>query len=90
MKKIVFCSLAALTLSAVSCGLDPDLIASGKENSCKVKEITKQLEADPGNPELQTELERYSSYLEINIENAGEGNKAAMQEAIKEASKDCD
>lgn len=89
MKKIIF-SFAAFALLLISCGPDSELVASGKSHSCKIRELSKQLEADPGNPEIMEEIARYSRYLKIVIESAGEGGQAELEEAIIEASKNCD
>lgn len=88
MKKIIL-SLSVIAFSFTSCGPDSILVESGKIHSCKIRELSEKLKADPDNAELKEEILETGRYLESVIETAEEGDRAALQEAIVEASKDC-
>ena len=82
MKALLF-AVALVTLLA--CGPDADLLSSGTRHACNIQDFTAQLAADPGNESIQAQLSESAAFLEINIDQAGEGNRAEMQAAIEEA-----
>ncbi|TNE53281.1 MAG: hypothetical protein EP338_12155 [Bacteroidetes bacterium] len=88
MKKS-YITIIALSALLFSCGPDPELVASGVSHTCAIKDLQKKLEEDPTNEELQRDLKNRAEYLESVINTADEGDRAALEDAIKEASKNC-
>ncbi len=82
MKTLLF---AATALMLFACGPDADLLSSGTRHACNIRDFTAQLAADPGNESIQESLSESAAFLEINIDQAGEGNRAEMQAAIQAA-----
>lgn len=82
--------MVALCAFMFSCGPDQDLVNSGVIHSCKIKELEKQLEEDPTNEELQSELKSTEGFLESVINSAKEGGRAELEEAIEQGAENCE
>ena len=82
MRNLIF--VATLALLA-ACGPDAELVASGKIHSCTMASLQQQLQANPEDQGLQTQLREASELLQAVIESADEGDRADLQAAIHEA-----
>ena len=81
----VLLSLFATLFMLCACGPDSDLVASGKIHSCDMIALQAQLQANPTDTGLQAQLREKGELLNMVIQSSGEGDRAALHEAIQAA-----
>ena len=64
------------------CGVDADLLRSGKIHVENIQATAAKLETDPGNADMKKKLSEYVQYYKTVIKSAGEGNASSLEEAI--------
>lgn len=88
MKRFVgTCLTTAVLLTpllTLGCGPDRDLVASGVIHRCEMERISNELEANPGDEELQRELTERGELFETVIGSEDEGKQGALRERISE------
>ena len=83
--KLVLVIIAVFAVIGLGCGVDADLVRSGKIHACKLAELKRKMQADPSNTSLQSEARERAALLKTVIESADRGGRADLEKAIAAA-----
>jgi len=85
MKLLLSLAIPVALFALTACGPDSELVASGKIHVCGMQALEAQLEANPGDADLLSQLADKAGMLEAVIDTADEGDRADLSAAIQAA-----